>query len=276
MQKGFSAILIILGILIISGGLIGGKYYFSKVNDNKQKACTLEAKICPDGSSVGRTGPNCEFATCPSSSGAWETYTNQKMKFSFQYPQGYELKEVSTPNVELINLIKDGVSEITIEIKDSGGKTLDEILSADRGIVKTIFSKEIKLGDVRAIQERVEAQGMGGTDEGEAIHAVKENQLVNIFYSDEAKDNLEIILQSFKFLPTDQTNGECVRGGCSGQLCLEGKESGQIASTCEYKEEYGCYKNAKCEKQSDGKCSWTKTEELTKCLKEKSTINIYQ
>lgn len=31
----------------------------------QQKACTLEAKICPDGSSVGRTGPNCEFAACP-------------------------------------------------------------------------------------------------------------------------------------------------------------------------------------------------------------------
>lgn len=28
-------------------------------------ACTLEAKICPDGTSVGRTGPNCEFAPCP-------------------------------------------------------------------------------------------------------------------------------------------------------------------------------------------------------------------
>jgi hypothetical protein len=27
--------------------------------------CTLEAKICPDGSSVGRTGPNCAFAPCP-------------------------------------------------------------------------------------------------------------------------------------------------------------------------------------------------------------------
>ncbi len=27
--------------------------------------CTLEAKICPDGTSVGRTGPNCEFAPCP-------------------------------------------------------------------------------------------------------------------------------------------------------------------------------------------------------------------
>ena len=31
----------------------------------KIKACTQEAKICPDGSSVGRTGPNCEFASCP-------------------------------------------------------------------------------------------------------------------------------------------------------------------------------------------------------------------
>ncbi|MEM4240037.1 MAG: hypothetical protein QXM31_04580 [Candidatus Woesearchaeota archaeon] len=28
-------------------------------------ACTEEAKICPDGSAVGRTGPNCEFAPCP-------------------------------------------------------------------------------------------------------------------------------------------------------------------------------------------------------------------
>ena len=29
------------------------------------RACTMEAKICPDGSAVGRTGPNCEFAPCP-------------------------------------------------------------------------------------------------------------------------------------------------------------------------------------------------------------------
>jgi hypothetical protein len=28
-------------------------------------ACTEEAKVCPDGSAVGRSGPNCEFAPCP-------------------------------------------------------------------------------------------------------------------------------------------------------------------------------------------------------------------
>ena len=32
-------------------------------------ACTMDAKACPDGSYVGRTGPNCEFAACPASTG---------------------------------------------------------------------------------------------------------------------------------------------------------------------------------------------------------------
>lgn len=29
------------------------------------QSCTLEAKICPDGSAVGRIPPTCEFAECP-------------------------------------------------------------------------------------------------------------------------------------------------------------------------------------------------------------------
>ncbi|MFA6269236.1 MAG: hypothetical protein WCW13_02255 [archaeon] len=30
-----------------------------------QVACTMEAKVCPDGSYVGRTAPLCEFTPCP-------------------------------------------------------------------------------------------------------------------------------------------------------------------------------------------------------------------
>lgn len=30
-----------------------------------QVACTMEAKLCPDGSYVARSGPNCEFTQCP-------------------------------------------------------------------------------------------------------------------------------------------------------------------------------------------------------------------
>ncbi len=35
------------------------------MSEDLEVACTMEAKICPDGSSVGRMPPNCEFAPCP-------------------------------------------------------------------------------------------------------------------------------------------------------------------------------------------------------------------
>lgn len=37
--------------------------------------CTMDAKICPDGSAVGRTGPNCEFAACPTPAATSSTVT---------------------------------------------------------------------------------------------------------------------------------------------------------------------------------------------------------
>lgn len=39
--------------------------FFAACSDNLRGICTEEAKICPDGSTVGREGPNCEFAACP-------------------------------------------------------------------------------------------------------------------------------------------------------------------------------------------------------------------
>jgi hypothetical protein len=38
---------------------------FPKQGPSMPVACTEEAKICPDGSAVGRTGPGCSFAPCP-------------------------------------------------------------------------------------------------------------------------------------------------------------------------------------------------------------------
>lgn len=57
---------------------------------------------------------------------------------------------------------------------------------------------------------------------------------------------------------------DCVKTGCSGTVCVEpGKE---VVTTCEYKAEYGCYRDATCERQGDGKCGWTQSPELTSCL----------
>lgn len=46
-------------------GVVGVYFVYKEVKEPKIIACTMEARLCPDGSYVGRTGPNCEFADCP-------------------------------------------------------------------------------------------------------------------------------------------------------------------------------------------------------------------
>jgi len=59
------SIIVVLAVSVI-GVVLAYQYYFMpKISDQKPIACTKEAKICPDGSTVGRTGPNCEFTPCP-------------------------------------------------------------------------------------------------------------------------------------------------------------------------------------------------------------------
>lgn len=49
----------------------------NNANNTTGTACTEEAKICPDGSSVGRTGPNCEFAACPTPTSTYREYKSE-------------------------------------------------------------------------------------------------------------------------------------------------------------------------------------------------------
>jgi len=55
-----SAILLGAALVFI---LLGGVFYYEHLAP-RSVACTAEAKICPDGSAVGRSGPNCAFAPC--------------------------------------------------------------------------------------------------------------------------------------------------------------------------------------------------------------------
>lgn len=62
-----------------------------------QVACPQDAKACPDGSYVGRVGPNCEFAPCPSvpvpttsTKAGWQIYQNDQYGFSLSYPPQFQ------------------------------------------------------------------------------------------------------------------------------------------------------------------------------------------
>ncbi len=71
------------------------------LNTNEGIPCTADAKLCPDGSSVGRTGPNCEFAACPGMNANtnvnasadvtkdWTMHLNEK-GWSIRFPKTYQ------------------------------------------------------------------------------------------------------------------------------------------------------------------------------------------
>lgn len=80
---------------------------------------------------------------------------------------------------------------------------------------------------------------------------------------------VDLQLHDFTEITTEPTTlspnqSECFVGGCSGQVC---SDDAGIVSTCEWRDEYACYRTAKCERQSNGQCGWTSTPELTACLK---------
>ena len=71
---GLGAIIIVIIALIT--GVIVWKYYqlnpiietnniIQKIGKKEPRACTMDAKLCPDGTYVSRSGSNCEFAACP-------------------------------------------------------------------------------------------------------------------------------------------------------------------------------------------------------------------
>lgn len=60
MKKTAVIIIIFMFLAIVAIGI----FWFMREKSISQP-CTAEALMCPDGTSVGRTGPGCKFAPCP-------------------------------------------------------------------------------------------------------------------------------------------------------------------------------------------------------------------
>ncbi len=61
-------------------------------SSNNFVACTMDAKMCPDGSYVGRVAPSCEFASCPN-----ETTASQVVSCTKEQKQAEACIEIYQP-----------------------------------------------------------------------------------------------------------------------------------------------------------------------------------
>lgn len=145
-RKGFVIPLIIavMALLVICSGVY---IYANKKTIDSPIACTAEAKLCPDGSAVGRIGPDCEFALCP-------TDTISDKQGVFDNP--------TTFNVNDKIVFSDGLSISLKEINDSRCKPEVQCfwqgeLSALFDINKNSSSEEIRLGTVN--NKKIVSQG---------------------------------------------------------------------------------------------------------------------
>jgi len=111
-------------------------------------ACTQEAKLCPDGSAVGRTGPHCEFAECPAS-----TSTGEKIVRSVGETEGvFLIQKINIDSVDglwhdlyPIERPNDPGRAVTLHIGDEAGYTCegisDKLTSIDFAGQSVIFTK---------------------------------------------------------------------------------------------------------------------------------------
>lgn len=95
------------------------------------------------------------------------------------------------------------------------------------------------------------------TDEEEAISPVEEED------GGEVKEETVIEVKPPVVVTKPTPQKTCYVGGCSSQVC---SDSSDVMTTCEYKEEYACYKQTTCEVQASGECGWTETKSFAQCL----------
>ena|SRR3989344_2908664 len=100
---------LLVGILILVVLGVGGLVYRNALERPGSVACTLEARVCPDGSAVGRTGPSCAFAPCSP-----PNVELPALEIAFVLPAGYtENKDALGSDTTLIAAYeKPSLSEI--------------------------------------------------------------------------------------------------------------------------------------------------------------------
>jgi len=121
---------LLLGVVLLVLIGIAGFFYRNAIEaPGPVVACPLDAKLCADGSSVGRVLPTCEFAACPTTQGA----------VSYTMPAGYTVGTSVDASVRdtFVKPSLSGTPSHTITVREYAipeGQTANDVI-----IANTIF-----------------------------------------------------------------------------------------------------------------------------------------
>ncbi len=139
----------------------------------------------------------------------------------------------------------DGICSVTVD---------------DKMVVTTIgFRADKEVGRLIGVESIGDLENEIGSEA--EVYALKQDDGTYTLYGDNRY--YVLVYKGDVIGPKATTTSACYVGGCSSQVCSDRND---IASTCEWKEEYACYKTATCERQSNGTCGWTPSAGLTMCL----------
>jgi hypothetical protein len=146
---------IILGLASFIALGVGGYMLYAQNNASSMPepvACTMEAKLCPDGvTSVGRQGPNCEFAACPAPAA---TTTQNTATVTLKLG---ERKEVLGIFITPVSIVEDSrcaadvqciwAGTVKVKMKVESGMGIGD-LTLEQGALGTTETEEIILTEV--------------------------------------------------------------------------------------------------------------------------------
>jgi len=283
MQKGFIQILIIIIVLLVLVG--GGLYFFQSQQKDK-----------PSPTPQYDTYNNYDNYKQSLRDKSLKIYSNQNLGFSFKYHKDLTVREDSEEEFN-----KRGNGDFRKNFKGyvayEPGKLLGAVVVLEKDndydtnpFTVWVFNNDNNLTIEQWYQQYWYYPFVWGdfTPKGKIELAPKNEATISgqmgksgvidyqegkpkfVYLSNNNKMYLfriigqgDQILPNFKFL--NQEKADCKVTGCSGQICSDE----DAITTCEWQEQYACYKTAKCERQADGECGWTKTDQLTKCLQGK-------
>ncbi len=210
-------LIITIIVLLIAGGAF---YLFrERTKVPTWVTCTTEAKICPDGSSVGRIPPRCEFAACPTvatstavDTSDWKTCRNEKYGYEVRYPSTWKVWQPASGGY-LPASCDDNLFQFVFSI---GGYAKDSYLEIDVENPETLkgtFAEGIKsLDDYFAISpmwKKIYERGKILVLDGEKAVLLDDRQL-EVFHDgslftfwlgarSEDRALVDMILSTFKF-----------------------------------------------------------------------------